>query len=221
MRVEIFVILDSMDLFLFFSDLVGKLGYAGVALTMFIESVFPPIPSELVLPFAGFAAAQGHMTLWGAYVAATLGAMAGAVFWYTAGRSIGIEVLNRMIAGWGKPFGLRLRDVEKAQEWFYVHGTKAVFFGRMIPGIRSLISVPAGLSKMPFWLFMTWSAIGTALWSIVLITAGYFLGDNYDKVAHIVDPLSKIVLVIVVVGGLGFLAWRLLKTSSEVQIEED
>lgn len=211
-----------MDFVLYISELLGDysdLGYFGIMLIMFIESVFPPIPSELVLPFAGFAAGQGQINLLGAYISATAGAMFGAVFWYTAGRKIGINVLNKTIARWGKPFGLHLKDVEKAQQWFFVHGTKAVFFGRMIPGVRSLISIPAGMSKMPFWLFMTWSSIGTAIWSILLITAGYFLGDNYDAVAHIVDPMSTIVLVMVVIGGLGFVGYKMLTKSKEVSLD--
>ncbi len=208
-----------MDLFLFFSDLVGRLGYGGIILTMLIESIFPPIPSELVLPFAGFAAAQGQLTLWGAYLAATIGAMLGAIFWYVAGRTVGEKTLTRLVAKWGKPLGFSVKDVEKAQGWFMKHGNKAVFFGRMIPGIRSLISVPAGLSKMPFWLFMVWSSVGTAIWSIILITAGYILGDHYESVAHIVDPLSKIILVVVVLGSIGFVAYRILSKSKEVSVD--
>lgn len=205
-----------MDLFYFFSDLVSRLGYVGIVVTMLIESVFPPIPSELVLPFAGFAAAQGKLTLWGAYVAATFGAMLGAIFWYVTGRTVGEKTINRIVARWGKFFGLQVRDVEKAQGWFVNHGRKAVFFGRMIPGVRSLISVPAGLSKMPFWMFMMWSSVGTALWSILLITAGYVLGDHYDQVAHIVDPISKIILIMCVVGFIGFLSYKILTKSKEV-----
>ncbi|HEY9739549.1 MAG TPA: DedA family protein [Coleofasciculaceae cyanobacterium] len=176
-----------------------SMGYVGIALLMFAENLFPPIPSELIMPLAGFTVAQGKMNLVLAVVAGLVGTMLGALPWYYAGKLLGEERLKSLADKYGKWITLSSRDIDKADNWFDRHGAKAVLFCRLVPGVRTLISLPAGLSEMSLVPFLIYSTIGSALWIFALTYAGYLLGDNYDRVDEYLGPVSKIVLVILLI----------------------
>jgi membrane protein DedA with SNARE-associated domain len=176
-----------------------SMGYVGIALLMFAENLFPPIPSELIMPLAGFTVAQGKMNLVLAVVAGLVGTMLGALPWYYAGKLLGEERLKSLADKYGKWIAISSRDIDKADNWFDRHGAKAVLFCRLVPGVRTLISLPAGLSEMSLVPFLIYSTIGSALWIFALTYAGYLLGDNYDRVDEYLGPVSKIVLVILLI----------------------
>ncbi|MPY68301.1 DedA family protein [Deinococcus sp. SDU3-2] len=186
--------------------LMDSMGYLGILLLMILENLFPPIPSELIMPSAGFAAARGDMNLAVVILMGVLGSVIGTLPLYYIGRAFGEERLVAWADKYGKWLTLSGKDIRKADDWFDRHGTKAVLFGRMVPGIRSLLSLPAGMSEMPMPKFLIYSAIGSALWATALATAGYVLGENYDRVEQYISPISKIVLVAVVVAAV---AWFL------------
>ncbi|MDL2344584.1 DedA family protein [Deinococcus sp. MIMF12] len=186
--------------------LMDSMGYLGILLLMILENLFPPIPSELIMPSAGFAAARGEMSLPIVILMGVLGSVLGTLPLYYIGRAFGEERLVAWADKYGKWLTLSGKDIRKADDWFDKHGTKAVLFGRMVPGIRSLLSLPAGMSEMPMPKFLIYSAIGSGLWATALATAGYVLGENYDRVEQYISPVSKIVLAVVVVAAV---AWFL------------
>lgn len=190
------------------TNTMTSLGYVGIALLMFLENLFPPIPSELIMPLAGFTIAQRKMEFFPVIFAGVLGTMLGALPWYYVGKLIGEENIKRLANKYGKWISISSRDIEKADNWFDRHGEKAVFFGRLVPGIRTLISLPAGLSGMSLIPFLIYSTIGTTLWVGFLTFAGYKLGENYEVVEHYIDPISKIVLVVLIVA---FIVWVVRK----------
>lgn len=181
-------------------NLMDSMGYLGILLLMILENVFPPIPSELIMPSAGFAAARGDMSLGMVVLMGTLGSVIGTLPLYYVGKAFGEDKLVAWADKHGKWLTLSGKDIKKADDWFDRHGAGAVLFGRMVPGIRSLLSLPAGMSEMPLPKFLIYSAVGSALWSAALAYAGYALGENYDRVAQYVDPASKIILGLVIVG---------------------
>lgn len=175
-------------------DTVSRSGYLGVAVLMFLENVFPPIPSELIMPMAGFAAARGSLNLVLVIVAGVAGSMLGALPWYYAGRLLGAERLQRWADRHGRWLTVSARDVEAASGWFARHGGTAVFLGRLVPAVRTLISVPAGVAHMRLLPFLALSAGGTLLWTGLLAGAGYLLEAQYAIVADTIDPASKLVV---------------------------
>lgn len=177
------------------------LGYPGVALLMFLENLFPPIPSELIMPLAGFTAGRGELSFVGVVIAGALGSLLGQLPLYYIGRFFGEDRLVRWADRYGKWLTLSGNDIKKADDWFDQHGTKAVFFARLVPGLRSLISVPAGMSEMPMPKFLLYSALGTTLWVVILAVLGTLLGQNYDLVDTYLGPVA-----LVVVGGLAVFA---------------
>lgn len=187
------------------ADLVDTLGAPGAGLFVALENVFPPLPSEIILPLTGFAAGQGVLSLASALLWTTLGSVVGAVVLYWIGALIGRE---RMYALWAKLPLVKTSDLRRTEEWFAKHGTKAVFLGRMVPIFRSLISVPAGIERMPMPVFIMLTTLGSLLWNSVLVLAGYWLGDRWDTVGTYVGVLSKAVLVLVVVAIAAYVAVR-------------
>lgn len=177
-------------------DVMTALGPIGVAITIFLENAWPPIPSEIILPLAGFTAAQGSFTIAEAIVWATVGSVTGAWMLYTLGRVFGHD---RLVAIAEKLPLVRGSDITKTTEWFERHGSKAVFFGRMLPIFRSLISIPAGLEKMNFLLFTVLTLLGSAIWNSIFVTAGYILGDNWHAIGPWADVLQYVVIGIVVI----------------------
>lgn len=186
------------------TQIMTSLGYLGIGLLMFLENLFPPIPSELIMPLAGFTVARGQMSFVPAVAAGVIGTMLGALPWYYIGVYLGEDRLKRWLDRYGKWLGISSSDIDKAQRWFYRHGTKAVFFGRLVPGVRTLISLPAGFSRMRFGSFLIYSTLGTLGWTLLLTGAGYLLGDNYELVDEYLAPVSKIVLGLIAVA---FIVW--------------
>lgn len=176
------------------ADLVDAMGGPGAGLAIALENLFPPLPSEVILPLTGFAAGQGAISLASALLWTTLGSVAGAAVLYWLGLLFGRE---RVHALWARLPLVRGSDLERTEAWFVRHGTKAVLFGRMVPVFRSLISVPAGLERMPLPVFLGLTAVGSLAWNSVLVMAGYWLGDQWDVVGAYVGVLSKIVLLLV------------------------
>lgn len=186
--------------------LIEQSGYLGVAFLMFLETMFPPIPSEVIMPVAGMSAAQGRLNFAGVVAAGTAGAMLGNVFWYLAARALGVDRLRPFIARYGRWLTVNWRDVERADRWFGLHGTAVVLIGRVIPTLRSLISVPAGLLHMRFRNFVIASTLGTAVWTAILAGAGYKLQQNVAGIAESIGPISNAVLIVLAAGYI----WRLL-----------
>ncbi|MGX9685695.1 DedA family protein [Deinococcus wulumuqiensis] len=195
-------------------NLMDSMGYLGILLLMVLENIFPPIPSELIMPSAGFAAARGDMSLGMVVLMGTLGSVLGTLPLYYIGKAFGEDKLVAWADKHGKWLTLSGKDIKKADDWFDRHGSKAVLFGRMVPGIRSLLSLPAGMSHMPLPKFLIYSAIGSALWSAALAYAGYALGENYDRVEQYVGPASKVILGLLVVGAV---AWFLKRKREQGQ----
>ncbi|MFF5387694.1 DedA family protein [Streptomyces sp. NPDC013012] len=189
------------------SDLVEALGGPGAGLAVALENLFPPLPSEVILPLTGFAAGQGVLTLFSAMFWTTLGSVVGALLLYWLGLLLGRE---RVRALWAKLPLVKVSDLERTEKWFARHGSKAVFLGRMVPVFRSLVSAPAGVERMPLPLFVTLTALGSLIWNAALIMAGYWLGDQWNVVERYVGFLSKAVLVLSVLALTAYAAvrWR-------------
>ncbi|MCG7526445.1 DedA family protein [Streptomyces sp. OfavH-34-F] len=178
------------------AGLVDTLGGPGAGLAVALENLFPPLPSEIILPLTGFAAGQGVLSLASALFWTTLGSVVGAAALYWLGALFGRE---RMYALWERLPLVRVSDLARTEAWFARHGTKAVLLGRMVPVFRSLISVPAGLERMPLPRFLALTAVGSLVWNAVLVLAGYWLGDQWESVGDYVGVLSKAVLLLVAV----------------------
>jgi membrane protein DedA with SNARE-associated domain len=175
-----------------------SLGPFGIFLLMALENLFPPIPSELIMPLAGYQAAQGVMPLWLVILSGSLGSLTGTLPWYVLGRVIGKARLLKLADRFGRWMTLSPADIEKADHWLDTRGWRAVLFGRLVPTVRSLISIPAGLSDMPLGRFLLYSAIGTVIWTSLLALAGFWLGQGYARIAIFVDPVSTGVVVLIV-----------------------
>ena len=177
-------------------SIMEKLGYLGIAFLMFLDNIFPPIPSEIIMPSAGYTASKGDLTLVGVIIAGSAGSLIAAMILYWIGRKIPEQHLFTFIKHYGKFLRIRVTDLEKALGWFNQHGHKIVFFGRMIPAVRSLISIPAGMSKMPFGKFMTYSALGTIIWTTFLACLGFYLGENQEMMSTILSRIGYVILAI-------------------------
>jgi membrane protein DedA with SNARE-associated domain len=182
---------------------VTEAGYAGIAIVMAIETVFPPIPSELVLPLAGFQVARGTLGFVPALGASTLGAVLGALTLYAIARLGGRPLVLRL----HPLLRITTRDMDRADRWFDRRAVPIVLFGRLVPGIRSLVSVPAGLSEMPLWRFLAATTAGALLWNAALLGAGALLGTQYDRVEGYVGPVSTAVMVVVVLAVVAGVVW--------------
>lgn len=187
-------------------NLIESARYVGIFLLMLLETVFPPIPSEVIMPVAGVAAANGTLSLAGVIIAGTAGAMAGNLFWYIVARVIGLKRFQPLVERYGRWLTVDWPEVERAQALFGRFGSVFVFIGRMIPTIRSVISLPAGLVKMDLIRFLIWSTLGTTIWSSGLAIAGWVLGRQVDQVERFVGPVSTGVVILVIV----IYVWRQL-----------
>ena len=212
------------DLANWVQDVINQFGYFGVALLVVIENVFPPIPSEIVLPFAGFVAQQGasavnatagaaqsDTTVIGMMIAATIGSVIGALILYFVSAAIGPERLRGFVERFGKWFGVKSADLVRAEEWFDRRSNAAVLVGRCVPLIRSIVSIPAGFRRMKLTSFVVLTAIGSAVWNIALIGAGALLGDQWERVGEYVGVFQWIVIAAVLVFLVRFVASRLKK----------
>ena len=195
------------DLANWVQDVINQFGYFGVALLVVIENVFPPIPSEIVLPFAGFVAQQGasavnaaadaaqsDTTVVGMMIAATVGSVVGALILYFVSAAIGPERLRAFVERFGKWFGVKSADLVRAEAWFDRRSTAAVLVGRCVPLIRSIVSIPAGFRRMKLTSFVVLTAIGSAVWNIALIGAGAVLGDQWERVGEYVGIFQWLVI---------------------------
>jgi membrane protein DedA with SNARE-associated domain len=179
-------------------ETINQFGYLGIFLLMLAESLFPPIPSELIIPFAGYLAATGQMNLWLVLLTATAGAVVGMLPWYIAGRLFGLDRVRWLADRFGRIMTLNAEEIDTATDWFRRFGPIIVFLGRLIPLIRTLISVPAGLAAMPFWKFLLFSSLGAFTWNSILVGAGFILAEHYEAVEIFLDPGTTIVLGAVV-----------------------
>ncbi|MEZ0167058.1 DedA family protein [Kineococcus sp. LSe6-4] len=189
----------------FFAHLIDRMGEPGVGVLTFVETVVPPVPSEVVLPLSGFLAQQGRLSLVWVLIASVLGSVAGAWLFYALGAALGLQ---RSIAVLAKVPLLDAEDLQHAADWFHRHGRGSVFFGRFVPGVRSLISLPAGADRMPWLTFTLATAAGSVLWNSALVAAGYALGTQWNSVGHYVGTISNIVLIALIAIAIALLARR-------------
>jgi membrane protein DedA with SNARE-associated domain len=179
-------------------ETITATGYWGIFLLMLLESVFPPIPSELIVPFAGFSAQRGDLNLFGVLAATTAGAVIGMLPWYIAARLLGLQRTKWLADRIGRWVAMNSDEIDVASDWFLRFGPIIVFAGRLVPLIRTVISVPAGIAAMPVAAFLAASTLGALLWNSILIGAGYILSSHYHLVETVIDPATIIVLVLCV-----------------------
>lgn len=192
-------------------QIMNKFGYFGIAFLIAIENVFPPIPSEVILTFGGFMTSNTNMTITGVIIVSTIGSVIGAIILYLLGRLLTKERLYKLVDGRiGKILRFKKQDIDKSEEWFSKKGKSTVLFCRFIPMVRSLISIPAGMTKMEFSLFLTYTIIGSAIWNSVLTYLGFAAGNAWESVAKYVDYFAKITLIIFacVVCVCGFIVYK-------------
>lgn len=173
---------------------IQSTGYLGIIALMFLENVFPPIPSEVIIPLAGFLASEGELTLLGVVIAGTVGSVLGALPFYYAGFFLGEERLKQFADKHGRWLTVSRPDLERAKRWFDQHGVLAVIICRLVPGIRSLISIPAGIAKMRLVSFLCFTAVGAGFWTALLAYAGYLLGEKFGQVKDYLNPISYVIL---------------------------
>ncbi len=188
--------------------LMEQYGYPGIFLLIAVENIFPPIPSEIILPFGGFLTTYTRLTLFGVIFYSTLGSLAGALILYGAGYLLNRERLMRLAAGpIGRVLCLKPEDVEKADKWFLTKGMKTVFFCRFIPIVRSLISIPAGMSRMPMGRFLAYTTVGTVLWNTALVSLGAVLGESWGRISYLVGEYSHIMLIVLSISAVSGVIW--------------
>ena len=177
-------------------SIMGKYGYIGVFLLIMIENIFPPIPSEVILLFGGFMTTYTKLSILGMIISSTIGSLLGAIILYYIGKIFNKDRLKKIISGKvGKILRLRVNDIDNADRWFDNKGNKTVFFCRFIPLVRSLISIPAGMSEMPMFKFLLYTLFGSLIWNTVLIIVGSIVGENWVRIVGILDTYSHIVVV--------------------------
>ncbi|MBD6615818.1 DedA family protein [Komarekiella sp. 'clone 1'] len=198
------------------TNTINYMGYLGIALLMFVENLFPPIPSELIMPLAGFTAraTPDKLNIIGVFLAGLVGSVLGALIWYYPGKFLGEERLKAWADKYGRWLAISSKDIAKATRWFDRRGNKAVLIGRLVPGIRTLISVPAGITNMHLLPFLFYTTLGSAIWVGLLTYSGYVLGSQYELVDKYLAPVSKIVLGSLV---LVFVAWILKRQLKRIR----
>ena len=189
------------------TDLIAEHGYLALVLLMLLENIFPPIPSELIMPFAGYAAAKRDIDPVGAVVAGSAGSLLGAFAWYGVGYGLGAKRVKRVTKRYGRWLTISESDVDRAQRWFERYGGAAVCIGRLIPAVRSVISAPAGIAQMGLMRFLLWSTAGTVVWTSVLTSLGYALGSRFSEVDKWLQPVS-LAIVALAVGGYLYRLYR-------------
>ena len=184
----------------FVIGIMNKFGYLGIFLLILLENLFPPIPSEVILTFGGFMTISTSMNIFGVILVSTIGSLLGAIILYYLGKILNKERINKIIKSkYGKLLRIKSKDIEMADKWFDTKGRKTVFFCRFIPVVRSLISIPAGMSEMPLPQFTIYTFFGSLIWNTVLISIGAFAGDKKDYILSLLDDVSNIVLIALIV----------------------
>lgn len=191
----------------FLEEIINQFGYAAIVVLIAVENIFPPIPSEVILTFGGFMTAATDMTVTGVIIASTAGSVGGAVVLYYLGSILGAERMKRIVMKYGKWLRLTTDDVDKSYGWFNKFGSWTVFFCRFIPLIRSLISIPAGMSRMNMLKFLVLTTIGTFIWNTVLVNLGASVGENWEDIVAVMDVYSNIAYAVIAVLGIAFLVW--------------
>lgn len=195
--------------------IMEQFGYIGVAFLIMIENVFPPIPSEVILTFGGFMTTSTSLTILGMIIASTIGAVIGAVVLYGLGLLLDVERLEKIVDRWGHILRLTREDIHKADNWFDKYGMWTVFFCRFIPLIRSLISIPAGMSNMNFGIFLALTTTGTLIWNTILIYLGAAVGSQWEVIVHYMDIYSHIAYAIIAIAVLTFIIWFFKRKKTE------
>jgi len=199
-------IIDQMRIWI--EQGIQALGYVGIALIMCIENLFPPIPSELVMPLAGFLVVKGEFTLLGIILAGTIGSVVGAIILYYIGLWADEPIVRNFIRRFGRYFFLSESDLDRAMDFFNRYRQPVVFFGRLIPIIRSLISLPAGMNRMPLGTFLIFTTLGSAIWTTVLSVAGLILAENWELILDYVDRYQKFTLIVLILAVIIFIVMR-------------
>ncbi|HTU99782.1 MAG TPA: DedA family protein [Luteitalea sp.] len=179
-------------------DCIRSLGYAGIALLMCLENLFPPIPSELIMPLAGVLAGEGGLSLSGAIAAGSVGSLAGQSAWFWLGRRLGERRLRRLAERHGRWLAMSPDDLDRARDWLVRHGAVSLMLGRLVPTVRTLISLPAGMAGVPLWQFLAYSAVGTTVWTAALAVAGYLLRARFTRINDVLGPVSTGIVVAIV-----------------------
>lgn len=197
-------------------DIMNHFGYFGIFFLIMIENVFPPIPSELILTFGGFMTHNSNMTVVGVIIAATIGSLLGAFILYGIGKLLNKEHLIKIVSSkYGKLLRVKPKDIEAADKWFDTKGSITVLFCRCVPIVRSLISIPAGMSDMPLPKFFLYTTIGSAIWNTLLVCVGAFAGDKKDEILGMIDNISHIVLILLIIIFVGFVIWFYKKKANK------
>ena len=190
----------------FVIEIMNSFGYLGIGLLILIENLFPPIPSELILTFGGFMTINTDMTIIGVIIASTIGSLLGAIVLYYIGKILNKERLIKIVESkYGKLLRIKSKDIDSADKWFDTKGNKTVFFCRFVPVVRSLISIPAGMSEMPMVKFIIYTLFGSLIWNTLLVCVGAFAGDKKDYILSIIDSASYLVLFGIAIIGLVFI----------------
>ena len=196
----------------FVISIMNQFGYFGIFFLIFIENIFPPIPSEVVLLFGGFMTTYSKSNLFGMIIFSTLGSTVGAIVLYYIGKILNKERLKKIVSGKiGKVLRLKASDIEKADKWFDTKGNKTVFFCRFIPVVRSLISIPAGMSEMIMSKFLIYTITGSLIWNTVLLFVGSKVGENWKKIEQVMSQYSHIILIILIIAFIGFVIYHFSK----------
>ena len=182
-------------------------GYGAIFAAMFLENLFPPIPSELIMPLGGFYVQQGRLALVPVVLAGLLGTVLGALPWYGIGRLVNERRIEAWLERYGRWIGISPSELQRSRRWFNRHGTALVFWGRLVPGIRTLISVPAGIEMMPLAPFLLWTTAGSLIWTLLLTVAGLVLGEGYSNVGVWMEPVARFVKVLMVLSGIALVVW--------------
>lgn len=196
-------------------SIMSKYGYIGVFLLILIENIFPPIPSEVILPFSGFMTTVTTMNIFGVVTSATFGSVMGAVILYELGRVLNVDRIKKIVARWGYILRLTEEDIDKTNNWFQKHGYGAVFFGRMVPIIRSLISIPAGMAKMNMPKFILYTTLGTVIWNFALVFAGTLLGESWEKILDFMNVYSEFTYFVLAFLVIIFIVVYIIKRSKK------
>ena len=203
----------------FIINLMNQFGYIGIFLLIAIENIFPPIPSEVILTFGGYMTTYSNLNVPLVILSATLGSLLGAIVLYAIGKILNKERLMKIVSGKvGKILHLKKEDIESADKWFDTKGEKCVFFCRFIPIVRSLISIPAGMSEMNIPKFLIYTTIGSLIWNSVLVVVGSIVGENWENIVNIFDTYSTITLILLIIIFILFVIWFYKKRAKKQQV---